>query len=125
MSYQRIALAAGALFVAQLAHGLVPTEGEVEGGGPVGFYGGIVLLLASLAAAVGALQERSWARPLAFATDAVVAIGFVLYHAVPVSSPVTNPYPREPVGLPAWLTVVASVVAGAWSAAEARPASAR
>ena len=119
MRYRRVAAASAALAIAQLVHGLVPTDGEVDGGGVVGFYGGLVLLAASILAAIGAARERPWSRPLALGTGATVAVGFVLYHALPFSSPVTNPYPGEPVGLPAWLTVIASVAAGAWCAYEA------
>lgn len=118
--YSRLAVASSVLAVAQLVHGLVPTAEELDGGGPVGFYGGILLLIGSLVVAVAAALRLSWAPPLGLAVGLTVAVGFALYHAIPVASPVTNPYPGEPVGLPAWLTVVGAVGAGAWCAYEAR-----
>jgi len=121
--YGRVALAAAVLFVAQFVHGLVPTAEELDGGGPVGYYGGLLLLAASLVAAVAAALGFGWSRTLAVATGLAVAIGFVLYHAVPVATPLTNPYFGEPAGVPAWLSVIAAVVAGAWCAYEGRRAS--
>lgn len=107
-------LPAAALFVTQLIHGAVPAD--TEGGSVVGLVGGGALLLASLVGLVGALRNRSWAVPLTAWTGAIVAVGFVLYHALPFTSPLTNPYPGEDVGLAAWLSVGACVAAAAWAA---------
>jgi hypothetical protein len=117
---QRLMVAAAVLLVAQVVHGAVPADTSAEG--YVGLVVGLALLVATVAGLVGAAQRMPWAPPLLLVTGAFVAVGFVLYHAVPVTSPVTNPYPGEGVGAGPWLTVVASVVAGAWVAAEARRA---
>lgn len=110
-----------ALAVAQVVHGVVPVdENKVESESALGFYGGILLLLLTIAAVVGLAQRRPYGRPLAAGTGLVVAVGFVAYHAVPWSSPVTNPYLGEPVGAPAWLSVAAAVGAGLWCAWEGR-----
>lgn len=110
-----------ALLVAQLVHGAVPVdENKVESESALGFYGGILLLVLTVAAVVGIVQRRPYGRPLAAWTGLVVAAGFVAYHAVPWTSPVTNPYLGEPVGAPAWLSVAAAVGAGIWCAYEGR-----
>lgn len=112
---------AGALLVAQVVHGAVPVdEDKVESESALGFYGGILLLLLTAIAIVGLLQRKRYGRPLAAWTGLTVALGFVAYHAVPWTSPVTNPYLGEPVGAPAWLSVAAAVAAGLWCAAEGR-----
>lgn len=113
-SRQRIEVAAWFLLVTQVVHGFVPADTEAEG--YAGLVGGLVLLLATMAAIIGARTRRTWAATVAGWTGLVVAVGFVLYHAVPVSGPVTNPYIGEPVGAPAWISVAAAVAAGAWTA---------
>jgi hypothetical protein len=113
-------VAAAVLLVAQVVHGAVPADTSAEG--YTGLVVGLALLVATVAGLVGAAQRMRWAPPLLLGTGAFVAVGFVLYHALPVTSPVTNPYPGEGVGAAPWLTVVASVAAGAWVAAEARRA---
>src|SRR5688500_131064 len=112
----RVAAAAWALVVVQVVHGAIPADTSAEGN--VGFYTGIVLLLASFVAAIGATAKQSWATPLAGWTGLVVAVGFTLYHAVPVRSPLTNPYFGEPVSALAWLGVAASIAVGLWAAYE-------
>jgi hypothetical protein len=62
--------------------------------------------------AVGEVVVTGW-------TGVTVAVGFVLYHAVPFKSPMTNPYLGEPVGAAAWISVALAVAAGAWAAYEA------
>lgn len=110
-----------ALLVTQVVHGAVPVdENKAESESALGFYGGILLLVLTVAAIVGLAQRRPYGRPLAAWTGLVVAAGFVAYHAVPWTSPVTNPYLGEPVGAPAWLSVAAAVGAGAWCAYEGR-----
>ncbi|HUQ40284.1 MAG TPA: hypothetical protein VM030_09025 [Acidimicrobiales bacterium] len=116
----RMITATTLLFAMQLIHGFIPTAEETEGGSVVGFYGGIGLLLASLVALFGVVRAREWGARLAGITGAIVAVGVVLYHALPFKSPVTNPYLGEPVGIPAWLGVAAAIAAGAWAAWEAR-----
>lgn len=117
-----IAIVGWVLVATQVVHGVVPAETDAEG--VVGFYTGIVLLLGSLVGASAALLGRPWSIPLLGWTGLVVAVGFVLYHVVPVSSPATNPYIGEGVGVAPWLSVVACVAAGAWCAALAfRPAA--
>jgi hypothetical protein len=113
---KRIAWAAWALVAVQVVHGAIPAETDAEGN--VGFYTGLVLLLASLVAAIGASAKKPWAPRLAGWTGLIVAGGFTLYHALPVRSPLTNPYVGEPVGVAAWLGVVAAIAIGAWAAYE-------
>jgi hypothetical protein len=115
----RAELAAWVLLASQVVHGLTPADTEAEG--YAGLVGGLILLVATMAAIVGLRTGRSWARPSLLATGLAVAIGFVAYHATPVTSPVTNPYIGEPVGPAAWITVVLSIAAGLWAAHEARP----
>ena len=115
---RRAELAAWALLVTQVAHGFTPAETEAEG--YAGAVGGLILLVATMAAIFGLRSARPWGAPLTVWTGGAVAIGFVLYHAVPVSSPVTNPYVGEPVGAPAWISVALAVAAGAWAAYEGR-----
>jgi hypothetical protein len=106
-----------ALLVTQVVHAAVPVdENKVESESVLGFYVGIVLLLLTVTALVGLVQRKDYAPRLAAWTGLAVAVGFVSYHAVPWSSAVTNPYLGEPVGAPAWLSVIGAVAAGAWCA---------
>ena len=117
----RTILATTTLLVAQVVHGAVPVdEDKTESESVLGFYVGILFLLLTIAAIVGLVRRQPYGRTLAAWTGAAVAIGFVSYHAVPWSSPLTNPYLGEPVGVPAWLSVLAAIAAGAWCAYEAR-----
>lgn len=110
-----------ALLVTQVVHGAVPVdENKVESESALGFYGGILFLLLTVAAIVGLVQRRPYGRPLAAWTGLAVGVGFVTYHAVPWTSAVTNPYLGGPVGAPAWLSVAGAVAAGLWCAAEGR-----
>jgi hypothetical protein len=112
---------AALLLVTQVVHGAVPVdEDKVESESVLGLYVGLLLLVLTVAAVVGLVQRRPYGRPLAAWTGVAVAVGFVAYHAVPWSSAVTNPYLGEPVGAPAWLSVIAAVAAGAWCAHEGR-----
>lgn len=112
---------AALLLVAQVVHGAVPVdEDKVESESVLGLYVGLLFLVLTVAAVVGLVQRRPYGRPLAAWTGLAVAVGFVAYHAVPWSSAVTNPYLGEPVGVPAWLSVIAAVAAGAWCAYEGR-----
>lgn len=110
--------AAGLLIVTQVLHGATPSGlPEDEGGSVVGLVGGLALLVAAIVALVGLGGSRSWAVPLLGVTGAVVAAGFVLYHVVPVKSPLTNPYLGESgITAAAWAGLIACVAAGVWSA---------
>jgi hypothetical protein len=116
--WRRVEVAAWLLLVTQVVHGFVPADTEAEG--YVGLVGGLILLIATMAAILGLRMRRSWSPPLAGWTGLVIAVGFVAYHAVPVRSPMTNPYLGEPVGAAAWGSVAAAVAAGAWTAHVAR-----
>ena len=71
-------------------HGLTPVHtGEHTIVGPVV---GLVLLLTSIASIVGFRSRSACGRLLLGWTGIVVAVGFVLYHALPISGPATNPY---------------------------------
>jgi hypothetical protein len=116
----RLDLAAWALLVTQLVHGLTPADTSSEG-----YVGAVVGGLLLVASAVGIFALRlgsSWAPRLVGLTGLVVAVGFVAYHATPVHSPVTNPYIGEPVGWPAWVSVALAVAAGAWTLLRSRTA---
>lgn len=112
----RLDLAAWALFAAQLVHGLTPADTASEGW--TGTVVGGALLVASAVAIFALRAGTPWAARLAGTTGVAVAVGFVAYHATPVRSPVTNPYLGEPVGWPAWASVVLAVAAAGWAAAE-------
>lgn len=115
-----LVLPAGALLAAQLLHGAVPGPDEADGS-PVGPVVGLVLLLAAAAATLGAARNAGWARPLLRGTGGAVAVGFLLYHAVPVSSALTFPYWGRPdVGPVQWLPVLAAIAAGTWALAATR-----
>lgn len=112
----RLEAAAWALLVFQVVHGLTPADTEAET--YVGAVVGLLLLVSTMTSIVGTRAGRRWAPLLAGWTGLAVAVGFVLYHAVPVSSPATNPYVGEPVGALAWISVALCVTAGAWTANE-------
>ena len=116
MGDRRAELAAWVLLITQVVHGFTPADTEAEG--YMGFVGGLVLLVATMVAIHGLRAGRDWASSLLTWTGVTVAVGFVLYHAIPISSPVTNPYVGEPVGAPAWIGVACAVAAGAWAAVE-------
>ncbi len=117
----RAEAAAWLLVATQVVHGFIPAETEAEG--YAGAVGGLVLLVASLAAVYGLRTAKPWASTVLMVTGAAVAVGFVAYHATPVHSPVTNPYLGEPVGVPAWIGVAIAVASGAWAFVEGRKAS--
>lgn len=119
-SLRRVEVAAWILLVTQVIHGFTPADTESEG--YTGLVVGLLLLLATMAAIYGARTEKAWAEPVAGWTGLTVAVGFVLYHATPVKSPVTNPYVGEGVGALAWISVAVAVAAGAWAAYVALPA---
>jgi hypothetical protein len=114
----RLAGPAAALIAIQVIHGAIPADTSAEG-----YFGaviGAIALVASIVGLVGARRGRAWARPLLGINGASIAIGFVLYHALPIHSPVTNPYfGEDKVGLLQWAPVIAAIAIGAWVAWEA------
>jgi hypothetical protein len=114
----RLILAAAALLAIQVIHGAIPAETDAEG--YVGLVAGAILVIASIASLVGLVRGREWARPLLGWTGATVAVGFVLYHALPIDSPATNPYfGEDEIGAVQWTPVILAILIGAWAAWEA------
>jgi hypothetical protein len=95
LSHRRVELSAWALLVTQVIHGLTPADTEAEG--YMGLVGGLVLLIATMAAILGFRRDQPWARRLLFVTGLTVAAGFVAYHATPVTSPITGSSPSTTV----------------------------
>jgi len=117
-SRSRLVLAAAALVAIQVVHGAIPAETDAEG--YVGLVAGAILVVAAVTALVGLVQRRSWARPLLGWAGATVAVGFVLYHALPITSPLTNPYfGEDEIGALQWTPVILAIAIGAWAAWEA------
>lgn len=105
----------------QLVHGFIPSGVEDEdAGGSTGLLVGLLFLVLSVAVVYGASLRRAWAPRLAVVTGTAVAVGFVLYHAIPVKSPFSNPYPGEGATPAAYLGVAIAVGAAAWCAWEGR-----
>jgi hypothetical protein len=116
-SQQRLLVPAALLVAVQAVHAVLPGPAEGGGGSVVARVGGVLLLVAAVAALVGTWQRRRWARLLLPWTGALVAVGFLLYHAQPVSSPLTFPYwGRRDVGWIQWLPVLAAIMVGMWCA---------
>lgn len=123
-----LVLPAALLAAAQVWHALTPAENlepstgkEVEGG-LIGLPVGLLLLLGCIVASIAARNGKEWARPLSFVCGVGVALGFVLYHATTVRSPVTNPYfGVDGIGIVQLLPVFACIVIGAWLAWAAWP----
>ncbi len=111
----QLELSAWLLVATQLLHGFTPAHTGVHS--VVGPVVGFVLLGSSIAAIAGFRTHRSWARPLVGWTGVVVVVGFVLYHALPISSVATNPYFGKPVPVTAWISVGLAVAAGVVAAA--------
>ena len=119
---------AALLAAAQVWHAVTPantvdttTQKEIEGG-LIGLPFGLLLLLGCIVASIGARRGKEWARPLSFVCGVGVALGFVLYHATTLRSPVTNPYfGVEGIGIVQLLPVFACIVIGAWLAWTAWP----
>ena len=123
-----LVLPAALLALAQVWHAATPannvdptTQKAIEGG-YVGLVGGLLLLIGCIVASLGARREKEWARPLAFVCGVGVALGFVLYHATTLRSPVTNPYfGVDGIGPVQLAPVFACVAIGAWLAWTAWP----
>ena len=115
---KRLYWASVALVLIQVIHGAIPAETDAEG--YFGLLAGLVALIAGLAAIYGLRLGRSWARPIAGTTGLGVAVGFLLYHALPITSSFTNPYWDEPkIGALQWAPVFACIAIGLWTAYEA------
>lgn len=116
MRSRLIALAA-ALVAIQVIHAAIPAETDAEG--YVGLVVGLVFVIASITALVGLVQNKPWAPRLLGLTGLAVAVGFILYHALPFHTPATNPYfGEDKIGLLQWTPVVLCVVIGFWAARE-------
>jgi hypothetical protein len=113
----RLIAAASALTAIQVIHAAIPAETDAEG--YVGLVFGAFLVIASIASIVGLVRGREWARPLLGYTGAIVAVGFVLYHGLPIDSPATNPYfGEDEIGALQWTPVILAIAIGAWAAWE-------
>jgi len=119
-----LVVGAGALVAVQVVHAAVPGPSEVSGSllGPIV---GLGLLVSSVAALVGATRGRPWARSVLRTTGAIVAAGFLLYHAIPVKTPLNYPYwGKATANFWQWLPVLAAMAVGAWCVRLARSAPA-
>ena len=97
MTAGRERAAAWALIAAQIVHGIVPAPtSEHSAVGPIA---GVLLLALSLAAVIGLVRGKHSAHALLGWTGFSVAVGFVLYHALPWHTPFTRPYVGEAVGV--------------------------
>jgi hypothetical protein len=106
--------AAVALLVIQVVHGAIPADTSSEG--YVGAVVGAALVVASIVGIVGAVRNRPWATRLIGVTGAIVAVGFLLYHATPWHTPVTNPYfGEDKIGALQWTPVVLCILTGLWA----------
>ena len=121
-------LPAALLAAAQVWHAVTPAEnlepstGEPVEGGLIGLPVGLLLLLGCIVASIAARQGKEWARPLSLVCGVGVSLGFVLYHATTLRSPVTNPYfGVDGIGIVQLLPVFACVVIGVWLAWTAWP----
>jgi hypothetical protein len=107
-----------ALVAVQVIHGAIPAKTKSEG--YVGLVLGAIALVASIAAVYGVRNERPWGRRLLGLTGASVAVGFLLYHTLPIHIAVTNPYVGErTIGALQWAPVIGAIVIGVWAAWEA------
>ena len=119
MRNNRLLQATWALLVIQVIHGAIPADTDAEG--YVGLVAGLIAVIASITAIVGITRGASWGPRLAAITGGSVAIGFLLYHALPIHSDFTNPYfGEDKIGLAQWLPVIACIGIGAWCVWEYR-----
>jgi len=114
---------AAALVIAQVVHGFIPSGVDEDNGSLVGPIVGLVFLVLSLVVLYGAILDRAWAPRLAIATGGAVAIGFVLYHAVPAKTAFSNPYPGHGASAAGYFGVALAVAAAAWCAWDGRQAA--
>ena len=75
-------------------------------------------LIAAVVAFIAVLRRERFARELAGAAGVIVAVGFTLYHGIPFDLGVNNPYwgPDADADLIRWLTVLAAIAVGIWTA---------
>jgi hypothetical protein len=111
-------LSAWAMAIAQIVHGFIPSGVDEDNGSVVGPIGGLILLVLSLVVVYGAMTGRPWSTRLGVITGTVVAVGFVLYHAVPAKTAFSNPYPGEGASVGGYVGVALAVGAAAWCAWE-------
>jgi hypothetical protein len=123
-----LVLPAALLAAAQVWHAVTPAENldpsshQAVEGGVIGLPVGLLLLLGCIVASIAARRGKEWARPLSFVCGVGVALGFVLYHATTLRSPVTNPYfGVDGIGAVQLAPVFACIVIGAWLAYTAWP----
>ena len=115
---RRLLRAAVALVAIQVIHAAIPAKTSSEGS--VGLVLGAIALAASVAAFFGLRSARTWARPLLGLTGASVAVGFLLYHSLPIHSALTNPYVGVTgIGALQWAPVIGAIAIGLWSVWEA------
>lgn len=114
--------AAGALVAVQLLHGAIPGP-DNESASLLGTVVGAALLTASIIGVWAAVTNRHWARVVIGYIGAAVAGGFVLYHAIPVKTPLSYPYwgVAHSARLSQWLPVLAAIAVGTWCCALALP----
>ena len=118
-AWGRLKWAATFLLLAQVAHTVAAfwgpklPEGSTEGG--LGEPLGLLALIASAVSIGGAARRSSWAPWLGAVTGLSVAVGFVLYHGIPVHSWFTNTYWRSGVSFVDWAMVALCVAAGVWA----------
>ena len=117
MNWGKLSVAATLLFGAQILHlvevivaGPVSVKGEGGIGEPLGLLG----LIGAGMAAIAAKNARSYSIPLALASGAGVAAGFLLYHGAPIHSQLTNTYWGRGTVLD-WAVVLLCVAAGVWT----------
>ncbi len=123
-----LVLPAALLALAQVWHAVTPAENldpsthqPIEGG-YVGLVGGLLLLIGCIVASLAARRGKEWSRPLSFVCGVGVAVGFLLYHATTLRSPVTNPYfGVDGIGPVQLAPVIACMAIGAWLAWAAWP----
>jgi hypothetical protein len=118
MAWRRLALAATALFLVQIAHlveVIIAGPESIPGEGAPGEPLGLLALVGAALAIVAAANKRSYAAELTIASGIGVSAGFLLYHGVPWHSTLTNTYWGRGDVLD-WGVVVLCVVVGAWAA---------
>lgn len=78
----------------------------------------IVGITAASVASVAVARRWRHARNIAITAGGSVAVGFTLYHGIPIDLGVNNPYwgPDGHADLIRWLTVLAAIAVGGWSA---------
>jgi hypothetical protein len=74
-------------------------------------------VIAAVIAFIAVLRQERFARELAVAAGAIVAVGFTIYHGIPFDLGINNPYwgPDGDADLIRWLTVLAAIAVGIWT----------